>query len=86
MSDKDMTKISQGNKKIATRKIPATSKKIFIHSSGLIQLLLFKEILSTNYKILVGVGTGMQDSSFNKIYYHFITFFRISKYVFIKSK
>ena len=86
MSDKDMTKISQGNKKIATRKIPATSKKIFIHSSGLIQLLLFKEILRTNYKILVGVGTGMQDSSFNKIYDHFITFFRISKYVFIKSK
>ena len=86
MSDKDMTKISQGNKKIATRKIPATSKKIFIHSSGLIQLLLFKEILRTNYKILVGVGTGMQDSSFNKTYYHFITFFRISKYVFIKSK
>ena len=86
MSDKDMTKISQGNKKIATRKIPATSKNIFIHSSGLIQLLLFKEILRTNYKILVGVGTGMQDSSFNNIYYHFIAFFRISKYVFIKSK
>ena len=55
--------MSQGNKKITTRKIPATN------NVGR-QFALFQEIPVTNYKILVRTGTGTRDSSF--VYANFL--------------
>ena len=55
-----MTTTSQGNKKIITRKIPATNNKVLVRTGS---LHFFQEILATNYKILVGSGTGTWDSS-----------------------
>ena len=58
--------MSQGNKKIKTKKIPATNKELLIRTGSLIQPALFKEIPATNYKILIRTGTGTRDSSLNK--------------------
>ena len=55
-----MTTMSQGNKKITTRKIPATNNKVLVHTGS---LRFSQEILATNYKMLVGTGTGRRDSS-----------------------
>ena len=55
-----MTKISQGKKKITTRKIPATNNKVLVGSYR--QFTLFQEIPATNYKILVRTGTSTQDN------------------------
>ena len=55
-----MTKMSQGNKKSTTRKIPAMNNKVLVHTG---QFALFQEIPTTNYKILVHTGTSTQDSS-----------------------
>ena len=55
--------MSQGNKKIKARKIPATNKELLIRTGSLIQPALFKEIPATNYKILIRTGTGTRDSS-----------------------
>ena len=62
-----MTKMSQENTKVATRKIPATNDKFGWYLYFLIQPALFQEIPATNYKILVRTGTGTRDSSKIKI-------------------
>ena len=56
--------MSQGNKKIKARKVPATREEFFIPTGSLIQPALFKEIPATNYKILARTGAGTRDSSF----------------------
>ena len=50
-----MTTMSQGNKKITTRKIPAMNNKILVRTGS---LRFSQKIPATNYKILVGTGTG----------------------------
>ena len=55
-----MTKMSQGNEKITTRKIPATNNKVLIHTGSLRFLKKYRE---TNYKIFMHPGTGTRDSS-----------------------
>ena len=49
--DKEM---SQGNKKITTRKTPAINNKILVRTGS---LRFSQKIPATNYKILVGTGT-----------------------------
>ena len=41
--------MSQGNKKIKTRKVPAMKKEFLIRTGNLIQPAFFKEIPATNY-------------------------------------
>ena len=53
-----MTAMSQGNKKITTRKLPATNNKVLVRTG----ICALQEITATNYKTLVGTGT--RDSSF----------------------
>ena len=55
-----MTAMSQGNKKITTRKLPATNNKVLVRTG----ICALQEITATNYKTLVGTGTGTRDSSF----------------------
>ena len=55
-----MTALSQGNKKITARKIPATNNKVLVRTGS---FALFQEIPATNYKILIGTSTGMRDCS-----------------------
>ena len=57
-----MTTMSQGNKKITTRKIPATNNKVLVRTGS---FHFSQEIPATNYKILVGTRTGTRDSSKN---------------------
>ena len=54
-----MTTMSQRNKKIMTRKIPATNNKALVCTDS---LHFTQEMLVTNYKILVSTSTCMQDS------------------------
>ena len=54
-----MTAMSQGNKKITTRKLPATNKNVLVRTG----ICAFQEIMATNYKTSVGTGTGTRDSS-----------------------
>ena len=51
-----MNKMSQGNKKIKTRKIPATNKELLIRTGSLIQPAHFKKIPATSYEILMRTG------------------------------
>ena len=46
--------MSQGNKKITTRKTPAINNKILVRTGS---LHFSQKIPATNYKILVGTGT-----------------------------
>ena len=57
-----MTKMSQGNKKITTRKIPATNNKILVCTGKLMQPALFSLIPATNYKTLVRIGIATRGS------------------------
>ena len=52
--------MSQGNKKITTRKIPSTNNKVLVCTGS---LRFSQEIPTTNYKI---TGTGTRDSSLLK--------------------
>ena len=45
-----MTAMSQGNKKITTRKLPATNNNVLVRTG----ICAFQEITATNYKTLVG--------------------------------
>ena len=56
----------QGNKKITKKKIPQANNKILIRACFLIQPVFFKEIPTTNYKLLVCTGTGARNSSLFK--------------------
>ena len=58
-----MTAMSQGNKKITTRKIPATNNKVLVHTGS---LCFSQEIPATNYEILVGTGTGTRETVHSK--------------------
>ena len=58
-----MTTMSQGNRKIAIRKIPSANNRFGLYR----YFALFQEILATNYKIFVSTGTGTRDRSFLKI-------------------
>ena len=70
-----VTKMSRGNKKIKAIKIPATNKEFLIWIGSLIHLALFKEILGTNYKVLVCTGTGMQLTVCYFIHFFFKIFY-----------
>ena len=61
MEQKHVTNISQGKQQITTRKIPATNNEEVVPTSSVVQLVLFREMQSTNYNILVRTGTGMQN-------------------------
>ena len=54
--------MSQGNKKITTRKIPATNNKILVCTGKLMQPALFSLIPATNYKTLVRIGIATRGS------------------------
>ena len=59
-------KQQKDNKKVTTRKLPVTNNKVFICTISLILPALFKEIPSTNYKLLVCIDTGKPDNSLVK--------------------
>ena len=54
--------MSQGNKKITKRKIPAANNKVLVRTGS---FHFSQEIPATDYKIFVGTGTGTRDSSKN---------------------
>ena len=64
-----MTTMSQGNKKITTRKIPSTNNKVLVCPGS---LRFSQEIPTTNYKI-TGTGTrsGISNGDQEKIVWNF---------------
>ena len=64
--------MSQGNKKVQSRKILVTNKEFLVCTHSLIQPTIFKEIPATNYEILVRTGTGTRDSLFHGCGKHFL--------------
>ena len=59
---RQVTKMSQDNKKIKARKLPATKTGFLIRTGSLIQPVLFLRNTATNYKILTFIGSGTRDS------------------------
>ena len=50
-----MTKISQGNKKITTRKIPATNNKVLVHTGSLLFFKKYQQPIIKFWSVLAPV-------------------------------
>ena len=53
-------KYQKVNNKIPRRKTPTTNHEVVIPTCSVIQLVLFREMLSTSYKVLVRTVNNMQ--------------------------